>query len=849
MNNLRCLLNVWILLPILLSAPAICQTDSSSKLLAAEDTLPDNTPVFTANLDDIDASAGNLTSGLLQSSRDVFTMSAAFNLSASRFRIRGYNADKMDVFVNGAPLSDLTTGWNTFYKWGGLNDLTRYSEAKPWLGTNPYHFGGLGGYSAINVRASNINRGHRVSYALTNRDYRHRLMYTYGSGMNQKGWAFAMSLSARYAAEGYVEGTFYESWSYYLAVEKKLNSRNTLSLSAFGAPRSRGRSNVFVQETYDLTGDVYYNADWGWQTMPDGSRVKRNSNIAAEHIPVITLSHQNKINEKFKWNSTALVSFGKSRVERLNWYDAADPRPDYYRHLPSYYSAINDAASAALWNERWVTGNSDYTQINWDQLYRANDNNLYSLTDAEGQAGNTLTGKRAKYITENQWDNELCLSLSSVLNKTFDKLELTGGLYYQMQRNHTYKTIADLMGADFWVDVDQFAEAAFLDPLAAQNNLSITNNAVHVGEEFGYNYFINNHQATGFLQSELQLKKIDLYAAVEVSDQFFYREGVYQNGRFPTSSQGKSSVHNFLNIAVKGGVVLKLSGRQFITLNGSCLTEAPTSSVAFISPRTRNSTADLVNEQIYSWDVNYILRYPKLKMRLTWYHTERKNAIWSRSFYHDEYRSLVNYVMTGVDYLNQGLEFGIDGNLFGGLSANGIAAVGQHLYTSRPVADIFVDNSAEQVATDRLVYLTNFKIGGMPQSAFSAGLKYSGKKYWFAGINFNYFIDIYLDPNPERRTAEAVSGFAETDPQWAQTIDQKKLPNGYNLTLSLSKSFKIGDKYLSFFGNITNLTNNKNFITGGYEQLRYDKTNPNKFPEKVAYMYGLSYFMMATLRF
>jgi hypothetical protein len=38
-------------------------------------------------------------------------------------------------------------------------------------------------------------------------------------------------------------------------------------------------------------------------------------------------------------------------------------------------------------------------------------------------------------------------------------------------------------------------------------------------------------------------------------------------------------------------------------------------------------------------------------------------------------------------------------------------------------------------------------------------------------------------------------------------------------------------------------------VTGGFEQLRYDTQNIGKFPPKLGYMYGLNYFVMATLRF
>jgi hypothetical protein len=823
------------------------QTDTT-RIGSIEDSLNDNTPVFISNLDD-DNTGGNI-SGLLQSSRDVFAATAGFNFFAARFRIRGYNGDKTTIFVNGVPTGDAITGFSQFFKWGGLNDVTRYAETKQWLTSNPHHFGGIGGYSNIDISATSLRKGWRVSYANTNRAYRQRLMVTFGTGMQKNGWAFAFSASSRYSREGYVEGTYYNNASYYAAAKKQINKKHSLNFSVLGAPRERGRSNIFAQEIYDLTGNNYHNTNWGWQTLPSGDSLKRNANIAKEHVPIITMNHEWNIDDKTILKTSILTSFGKRGRERLNWYDAQDPRPDYYRYLPSYYEDINDKANAAIYRNGWASGNTDFTQINWDHLYRANDNNLYELQDADGVAGNNVKGKRSKYIMETQWSNEVSLAFASVLNKTYEKMNLTAGVYYQMQRNHVYKTMSDLLGGDYWVDVDQFAEQDFLDPAAAQNNVDTPNRTIRVGDDFGWNYYMHNHEATGFAQIEFKLDKIDWYGAVELSDQFFWREGVYKNGRFADNSQGKSEVFNFINYAAKAGITYKISGRQFLTANAAYLTEAPTTRNVFISPRTRDFTVDNpVNETIYTGDVSYLLRYPKLKLRATYYYTERKNAVWSRSFYHDEYRSLVNFVMEDVNYFHQGLELGVDGQIIGGLSANGVLAWGQHLYNSTPTASVYRDNSAELIDEDKTIYLQNYKIGGMPQSAASIGLKYSGKKYWFAGINFNYFMDIYLDPSPDRRTAEAVATFVESDPQWNQALDQTRLDNGYSLNLIGGKSWKMGDYYLSLFGNITNVTNNRSFITGGFEQLRYDKSNLEKFPPRIGYMMGINYFISATLRF
>lgn len=825
------------------------EPDTSQVINSIEDSLNDNTEVFVSSLEDLDGSSnGGNVSGLLQSSRDVYASTAGFNFFAARFRIRGYNSDRTTILINGVPSNDMESGWGTWYKWGGLNDVTRYAETKNWLTSNPYHFGGIGGYSNINTKASSIRKGYRISYAYTNRAYSHRPMITYGTGVMANGWSFAYSLSGRYAQEGYIEGTFQEGFSYYAAAEKQISDKQSFYISVFGSRRERGKQSISVQEAYDLTGDIYYNAYWGWQTAPDGSRFKRSGRIASEHVPVISLGHEWEINKNSKWTNSAYISFGKYGQRMLNWYDAPDPRPDYYRYLPSYYEGINDPDNAAAMAARW--NNEDYRQINWDQLYFANNNNLYQVENAEGIEGNTIEGKRAKYVMENQWNNHLQTHFASVYSNSKDNRTITAGAYFQLQRNHVYKTMNDLLGADFWVDVDQFAEQDFVDPSAAQNDINNPNNVIGVGDVYGWNYYIYNMSATGFGQVDYTFNKIDFYAAAELSQKMFWREGLFQNGRFPDNSFGKSETHSFFNYAIKGGAVYKITGRQFLSANAAYLTNAPLSRNSFVSPRTRDNVVEgLENEQIYTADINYIIRYPKLKLRATYYYTEEKNLVWSRSFYHDQYRSFVNYAMTGVDYLHQGIEFGVEGEIYGGLSANGVIGYGQHLYNSRPTSTVYVDNSAELLDENKTIYLQNYKIGGMPQSAASAGLRYSGKKYWFAGVNFNYFMDIYLDPNPDRRTEEAVAGFVEDDPQVAELLDQTKLDNGYTVSIIGGKSFKFNEYYLSLFFNVSNLTNNTNFITGGYEQLRYDKVNTNKFPPKVGYIYGLNYFLMATLRF
>jgi hypothetical protein len=114
----------------------------------------------------------------------------------------------------------------------------------------------------------------------------------------------------------------------------------------------------------------------------------------------------------------------------------------------------------------------------------------------------------------------------------------------------------------------------------------------------------------------------------------------------------------------------------------------------------------------------------------------------------------------------------------------------------------------------------------------------------------NYFGNIYLDPNPDRRTAEALNNLVTEDPQWNELLEQTKLDDGYTVDLFFTKSWQLMHKYrIGLNLSVNNLLDNQDLITGGYEQLRYDAREIDKFPPKLSYMYGRTFYAMVTLSF
>lgn len=785
-------------------------------------------------------------SGLLGASKDIFVSTAGYTFGSARFRIRGYDSEYTSVLINGVKMNDMQTGRAYWSSWGGLNDATRNKVISTGITNQTYAFGGPSGSTNIITRASEYSQSTKLTYSLANRSYNNRMMFLYATGEMENGWSVAASGSRRWAQEGYVAGTFYDSWGYFLSAEKRINKRHSIGFMAIGSPSKRGRSNVSTIEAYELAGDNYYNSNWGWQ---DGK--KRNARVSEYHQPIFMMSHYFDIDDKSKLQTSLSYQFGRGGSTSLNWVETGDPRPDYYKNLPSYFDLIGDQGKYLQTKEMWQNSDGGL-QLNWDHMYFANSKYLKTVIDANGIEGNTVQGYRSKYIIEDRRNDKNDIGLDVTYSRLVnDNLEIAGGANMKMHKGHTFKTVEDLLGGDWYLDIDKFADEepnAILDE--AQPDLNNPNHLAFVGDIIGYDYIANVNKANAWGIANFTWSKFDYFIAAELSGTSFWRTGNMKNGHFPDNSYGDSDKQQFFNYAAKTGLTYKINGRNYIVGNAIYMTKAPEFRTAYISPRTRNQVVDnLQNETILSGDINYILRTPAVKARLTFYYTQFNDQTWARSFYHDVEKSFVNYMMTGVDKRSTGAELGIEAKLTPTISLEAVGSKGLFIYTSRPEVTIAQDNNAEVLVENRTVYLENYYVGGGPQSVGSLGLKYYSPKFWMAGLSFNYYADMYLDINPDRRSEKAVAGYAVDDVRRAELLAQEQLDNGYTLDAFLYKSWKISDYYLAVSLNVSNILNNTDLATGGFEQLRYDTSEPGKFQPRIFYLYGRNYFLNINLRF
>jgi len=785
-------------------------------------------------------------SSLLTSSWDIFSRTAAYNFGVARFKVRGLGNQYGNMSLNGMPMNNLDDGFVAWSIWGGLNDVMRRKQNNTSLEPSYFDFGGLAGSTNVSLMASDHWKQTRVSYAISNRSYRNRIMATYSTGMQSNGWAFTLSASKRWAQEGYKLGTSYDAYGAFISIDRKINDEQVINLVALVSPNKRGGAGGATKEMYDLAGSNYYNSYWGWQ---DGK--KRNSRMSNSIQPIVILKHAWKISSNTELNTSIGMQSGQYSRTRLDWYNAPDPRPDYYRYLPSYQRE----EIAQERTKQLFANNDDLGQIDWNSIYEYNilgGNSILKDINYEGDISNE---RFSNYVLQAQHRDPLKFAFNTNLQTTLsESTSFYGGLTYVNQKTHHYQELVDLLGGTFYINRDKFAERDFPnDRDKIQYDLNNPDRIVRIGDDYGYNYDINTSIIKGWGKALVSLDKIDAYAALELSSTSFFREGYYKSGKFPVNSLGKGEVHSFLDYGLKSGLTYKLNGRNYIYANGLIMTKAPYARGAYLSSRTRDQIVDdLKSENILSGELAYVYKSPKLTMKAVSYYTTINDKTVTRSFYHDGQRSYVNYIMTGINEVRLGSELSAEVKITPALSISGVAALGQYLYNSRPKATIAQDNTSE-VLTDRTVYIDKYRLPGTPQKAMSLGLRYSSPKYWFATLSFNYFDDIWLDFFPDRRTDLGVDGINKdvNEDIWYSVISQEKLPSNYTLDFFGGKSFKLKNrKYIYLNIGVSNILNNTNFITGGYEQYRFDyeSKDVSRFPSKYFYAYGANYFISVTFK-
>lgn len=806
------------------------------------------------DLSDDEAGGADNVAGILQSSKDTYQRAVSFNWGQVWFKERGYDSGYGQVQFNGMPMNKISNNRPQWSDWGGLNDVLRNQEFTSGLAPSESSFGNILGSTNFITRASKYREGGKISYALTSSNYNGRVMASYNTGLMENGWALTVLGSRRYAQEAYMEGTSYNAWGGFLAVEKMLGENHSLNLTAFYTPNRRGKNSPNTQEVWDL-GGTKYNAYWGWQ----GDK-KRNSRMKEIKEPTLMLGHYFD-NGNFSLNTNFLYQMGTIGNSRLG-YLAKNPDPTYYQNLPSYdlrYEGSEDWEDAYTHANNFLT-DAPESQVMWDALIDAN----------------RTVGPDAQYYLYEDVNDDVTMAVNSMFDTNInDNIKVNASVLYKKVQSENYAHMLDLLGAEYFTDVDRYANEANGEN---QNDLNNPNRQVVVGDKFNYDYMIDASVIDAFAQAQFSYEKVDFYLSGNFGQTSYQRDGLYKNGNYADNSYGKGEKLDFPTYGTKAGLTFKVTGRHLLNVNAGYMSKAPSLRNTYSNSRVNHDVVPgIVSEKIMSADASYFYRSPKLTARLSGFYTTFSDLNEVSFFYAqgvniagfdlpDEVTGdafFMNTALTGMRKKNIGAELGVDAKINSTLSLQGAATIGQYTYDNNP--DLYIGSDQFSSTLLGTAYIKNYKQSGTPQRGYSLGFNYRDPNYWWVSANANLLSNNYISISPILRTdnfyTDSFGNPVPFNDLSQEEVDgilaQEKLDDLFLVNLVGGKSWKIDDYYVGFFASINNLLGEE-YKTGGFEQSRkanfeelaedQARTTPT-FGSKYWYGRGTSYYLNFYVRF
>ena len=780
-----------------------------------------------AQLGEDDDMSQNVT--IVNSNNNIYASEVGYLFSPVRFRYRAFDQKYNDVYINGVPMNDMESGQFRFSNVGGLNQQTKNQEFALPFESNNFAMPGMAGSNNYNFRPASMPAGHRITLTGANRNYTLRGMYTFNTGLSNKGWAFSGNVTYRWANRGYVEGTFYNALSYFLGVQKVFgDGAHSLSFTTWGNPTERASQGAGTDEMYWMANDRFYNPYWGYQNGK-----KRNSRIVTDFAPTALLTWDWKISDNAKLTTSVLGRYSIYKSTKLNYNNADNPHPNYWKNMPSSYYDIWDEtntsyrSSEALqsWHDAYDywSGAKANRQIDWDRLY-------YCNKQAAAQ------GQDAMYYIQAKHNNALNIALSSTFTKQIGTDQTWNiGIIGATNKGMHYQTMEDLLGATQLHNVNSYAIGTYAaDADEVQYDLNNPNGIVRNGDRFGYDYnlLVNNGKLwTSYAENFGILHYV---VAAKVGFTTMQRDGKMRNGLARNNSYGKSKTAKFLDGGVKFGANLNLGRGSVITFGLGYEHKAPQAKAAFIAPEINNDfVRNLKNERVFSSEIGYQLQNSWLHANINAYYSRVTNASDWQNFYNDDINSFTYVSITDMNKSYYGVEAGLkfkvtsafDIKLIGQISEAKIMNDGKLEYMKSQDATVYGD--VGEGLTEDHIYNKGMRESGTPLTSASLGLSYHSGG-WFVDLNANYYDRIYLSYSPNYRYQSSckVRGDILNNEPIRSELAQAKGHGGFMLDGSIGRSIYLKHGSLSINLSVTNILNNTNIVTGGYEQSRSDYSTP-----------------------
>ncbi|AQS94282.1 TonB-dependent receptor [Polaribacter sp. BM10] len=625
---------------------------------------------------------------ILKSTPGVYATKAGGGYGDGRINLRGFNSENVAVMINGVPVNDMENGRVYWSNWAGLGDVTSAMQVQRGLGASKVAVPAIGGTINIISKTTDIEEGGNFGYTLGNDGYT-KYGLTYSTGLMDNDVAVTVS-AAQTSGRGYVDGTPFTGFNYFLNVSKELNDEHKLSFTAFGALQRHGqRQNRHLIKTFrDSERGRKYNSDWGYK---NGQLTNSEDNFY--HKPQISLNHYWTLSDKTFISTAAYVSFGTG------------------------------GGGGTAGANKFGYDNSEYRDgplgtINFDKIV---DENI-----ANGVNG-SISALRASRNDHNWYG-----VLSTLKTDLTDEFTLLAGLDYRNYTGIHYTEVTDLLGGQF---------------LADDSNVNNPNNQAQVGDVIFYDNDGKVGWLGGFAQLEYSKDAISAFVSANVSNTNYQRVDRFLY--LDSDPNQTSDKYDFLGYGIKGGVNYNLDENHGVFVNLGYFEKAPFFNSVFANRNNVDVNADAENQKITSYELGYTFRSAKFSANLNLYHTAWKDRTEVARFQlQDNTIAFANIL--GVNALHKGIELDFSYRPSDKLTITGMASLGDWKWDSNVEnVEIFDETNTKVDEVDILI--KGLHVGDAAQTTFALGTNYKLTPETTFTVDYNYYGDLYADFDPSSR--------------------------------------------------------------------------------------------------
>ena len=745
------------------------------------------------------------------------------------WNLRGSGQSKR--IVDGIDWQSAIGQWSGDHLFTGINFAYKTKEL---VMNRSYSHNGYWGYPIANLISSESIE-EKKSVAVTsafsntmNTSHMKSIALLLKSGRRPGNLMATTALKFEDAPYGVLPNGFKQSFHLFLSVDKKWNHHSSIGVSLLWTNTNQGRAATSSSEAIELSQQRAYSPNWGWYHQRLYFPSTRQTNV-----PVLSVRYQKKWKEHtyLEMNNGFIV--GKESRSSLTWTNSADPRPDYYKYLPSYISDVNLKKQLS----EWFYQHPEDLQIKFDQLESINkaskDNRSFYIVNQENNA-------------LRMWHGSLLFS-----HALQQKISIQTGLQYAFDQIHFYNTLKDLLGGAYYYNYNNWMNDDTL-ALSFQQDMEFPDKKVKQGERWGADYSMRSYKISPWVQIQKQGPVIESSLALKYGLEGIERIGYNQNGLY-VNSKGSSGFQDFTTADLKAQLLYKLNGRIYIRSIVFAQWLAPSYQSIFIDPDLNAfSSPYRLQEKKWGADMSVYYRAPNLKTSLSVYHHQSYNETDNKMFYHDAYGIFVYGSIGNINSILQGVEWAVETSLLQNVKVNYVTTLSNSFYTDNANYQ-YLDVNNLQIKEAGLLQLRNRTKSNGPVLVNAISLIYQP----IYGYTFG-FTTVYGQERPVAMNLFRRSEWVRqrVDPiTWDQIRQVTLLKDQVVMNAFASRFFQFIAKNTKKRYRWNASISARNILNTlipviAYEQTRFDyiRFNKEKFPIKYLMDAGASYSIRIQLQ-